>query len=655
MKTNKPINTRAIIFFAIFIFCNSLFIYSQNPTFSWAQFVAGGANDEGKSIALDASGNVYSTGEFRATADFDPGPVTNTLISSGSSDVFILKQDQSGNTLWAKKVGTSTADYSGGIAIDNSGNIIITGSFAGTVDFDPGAAIFNLSSAGSTDIFVLKLDASGNFVWAVNMGGSSTDYGFSIITTNNGDIYTTGQFNGTSDFDPSLANLNLTSNGATDIFISKLNSSGSFLWAKSFGGTGTDYASAIATNSSGVFITGYFQGTVDFNPSAASFNLTSNGSNDVFICTLNNNGVFVWAINMGGTGADVGRAIVTDASGSVLLTGSFNGAADFDPTATSFTLQSSGGVDAYVAKYSASGVLVWAKNFGAAFGDEGYGISSDSQNNIYTTGIFRGTVDFDPGAATFTVSSNASSADVYIQSLDASGNFKWVKTFGNANDELAADIHSDNNINICVVGTFNGTVDFDPDAPVSNLTSNAGDDVFIHKMTVCGPPMAPINTTSSSNLNICSGQYATLSVSGSGTVTWYPTATSTTSLAVGPVFGTPTLATGTYSYYVGAFTCTLSLTRTQITVTVSACTGVNEKSNFLSMVKAYPNPSSGLYTMEVPCEMKISVINILGKQILEQHVFEGKNQIDLSNYDSGIYFLSLKGKDEESVIKLIKD
>ncbi len=649
----KKIKSNTLI--ALFCFASAMSVFSQAPTFSWAQHIAGTNNDVGKAIAVDATGNIYSIGEFRGTADFDPTAVTNTLASNGSSDVYILKQDANGNTLWAKKFGSTTADYAGGVAIDNSGNVIVTGSFAGTVDFDPSAAIFNMTSAGSTDICVLKLDVNGNFIWARAMGGTSTDYGLSVTVTSAGDVYTTGQFNGAADFDPSILNFNLNAVSASDIFISKLDASGSFIWAKGFGGTGTEYSAAIATNSSGVFVTGYFQGTVDFDPSSNTFNLTSNGSNDAFICTLNNSGNFVWAINVGGTGADVGQGIDLDASGNVLITGSFNGTADFNPTASTFTLLSSGSVDAYVAKYSQSGTLIWAKSFGASFGDEGYGISSDSQNNIYTTGIFRGTVDFDPGAATFTLSSNASSDDVYIQSLDASGNFKWVKAFGNLNDEQAAGISTNNNIDICVVGTFNGTVDFNPDGGINNLTSNLGDDAFTHKMNVCGPPIAPINTTANSNLNICSGQYATLSVSGSGTVTWYPTATSTTSLAVGPVFGTPTLATGTYSYYVESSTCTLSLTRTQITVTVSACTGVNENSDFLSMVKTYPNPSSGFYTIEAPYEMKISVVNILGKKILAQPIFEGKNQIDLSNYDSGIYFLSLKDRIQESVIKLIKD
>ncbi|MDX2173190.1 MAG: T9SS type A sorting domain-containing protein [Bacteroidota bacterium] len=649
----KKIKSNTLI--VLFCFANLTSLFSQAPTFSWAQHIAGTNNDVGKAIAVDATGNIYSIGEFRGTADFDPSAVTNTLASNGSSDVYILKQDANGNTLWAKKFGSTSADYAGGVAIDNSGNVIVTGSFAGTVDFDPSAAIFNITSAGSTDICVLKLDANGNFIWARAMGGTSTDYGLSVTVTSVGDVYTTGQFNGTADFDPSILNFNLTAVSATDIFVSKLDAFGGFIWAKGFGGTGTDYSAAIATNSTGVFVTGYFQGTVDFDPSSSTSNLTSNGSNDAFICTLNNSGNFVWAINIGGTGADVGQGIDLDASGNVLVTGSFNGTADFNPTASTFTLLSMGSVDAYVAKYSQSGTLIWAKSFGASFADNGYGISTDSQNNIYTTGIFRGTVDFDPGAATFTVSSNTSSDDVYIQCLDASGNFKWVKAFGNLNDEQAAGISTNNNIDICVVGNFNGTVDFNPDGGINNLTSNLGDDAFTHKMNICLPPMPPTNTTSNINLTICNGQFASLTASGGGTLTWYPTSTSSTSLATGPIYNTPTLTTGNYSYFVEASTCTTSATRTQITVTVSSCTGLNENSNFLSMVKTYPNPSSGLYTIDAPYQMQISVINVLGKKILEQTIFEGKNQIDLSNYVSGIYFLSVKGKAKESVIKLIKD
>ena len=122
---------------------------------------------------------------------------------------------------WAKSMGGADRDYGSSIALDGSGNVYTTGFFEGTSDFDPGAGVFNLTSAGSVDIFVSKLDASGNFVWAKAMGGANLDVGYSIALDGSGNVYTTGYFFGTSDFDPGAGVANLTSAGIYDIFVAK--------------------------------------------------------------------------------------------------------------------------------------------------------------------------------------------------------------------------------------------------------------------------------------------------------------------------------------------------------------------------------------------------------------------------------------------------
>src|SRR5262249_14945501 len=160
-------------------------------------------DDIGYSIAVDASGNVYTTGFFHGTVDFDPGSGTKNLVATGSNtDIFISKLDASGNYVWAKKIGGNTADIGYSIAFDASGNVYTTGSFQGTVDFDPGTGTQNLVASGSTEIFISELDASGNFVLAKHMGGGLYGYGQCIKVDASGNIYTTGYFSGTADFDP---------------------------------------------------------------------------------------------------------------------------------------------------------------------------------------------------------------------------------------------------------------------------------------------------------------------------------------------------------------------------------------------------------------------------------------------------------------------
>ena len=178
-------------------------------------------------------------------------------------------------------------DLSRGLALNNAGEAIIIGDFSGTVDFDPGIGVSNLTSNGYRDVFIEKLDANGNFVWAKSMGGTLHDYGFSITSDALGNVYVTGYFLETVDFDPGPATFNLTSNGFTDIFILRLDASGNFVWAKSVGGSAHDNGQSITTDASGnVYVTGWYSGSLDFDPDPTTFNLTSIGGSDVFVQKL---------------------------------------------------------------------------------------------------------------------------------------------------------------------------------------------------------------------------------------------------------------------------------------------------------------------------------------------------------------------------------
>ncbi len=219
-----------------------------------------------------------TTGGFGYTVDFDPGPGIFNLSASNQLDVFISKLDANGNFVWAKSMGGQAVNQSYGrsISVDSSGNVFTTGNFYGTGDFDPGPGIFNLSSAGSADIFISKLDSSGFFVWAKRLGGNSDDIVYSNAIDASGNVYTTGNFYATGDFDPGPGIFNLSSAGNTDIFISKLNNNGNFVWAKRIGRQfGSEEARSIKIDAFGnIYTTGVFGGTVDVDPSSNIFNLT---------------------------------------------------------------------------------------------------------------------------------------------------------------------------------------------------------------------------------------------------------------------------------------------------------------------------------------------------------------------------------------------
>ena len=171
---------------------------------------------------MDHQGNVYTTGYFEGSVDFDPGIGTNLLTSAGLIDIFVLKLDTSGNFQWAKSMGGNSNDAGCSIALDGSGNVYTTGYFLATADFDPGPGTTNITSAGLTDIFISKLDAAGNFIWVKGIGGTYTDRAQSIAVDNLDNIYTTGFFCETADFDPGEGTSTLTSAGLDDIFVLKL-------------------------------------------------------------------------------------------------------------------------------------------------------------------------------------------------------------------------------------------------------------------------------------------------------------------------------------------------------------------------------------------------------------------------------------------------
>ena len=248
-------------------------------------------------------------------------------------------------------------DRGSSVAVDSSGNTYVAGDFTGAADFDPGVGTANLTSTGNSDAYVVKLNSSGVYVWAKKFGGTDFDYGFSVAVDSSGNTYVAGYFRGTVDFDPGANTVELWSRGSEDAFVVKLNSSGVYVWAKRFGGTGYDYGFSVAVDSSGnTYVAGHFSGTADFDPDDINFNnLTSNGSQDAFVVKLNSSGVYVWAKRFGGTDYDYGFSVAVDSSGNTYVAGYFTNSADFDPGIGTANLTSAGNYDAFVVKLNSVG------------------------------------------------------------------------------------------------------------------------------------------------------------------------------------------------------------------------------------------------------------------------------------------------------------
>jgi len=459
-------------------------VFAQEPMFAWAKRMGGSASDLGYSIAVDATGNVYTTGFFAGTVDFDPGPGVFNLGTAGSSNIFVSKLDAAGNFLWAKQMVGESWGSGNSLALDLAGNVYITGEFEGTTDFDPGPDVFNMSALGERDIFVTKLDSSGNFLWAKRIGGEAWEQGNSLALDAAGNIFLTGYFTGTADFDPGPDVFNLSSAGGSDVFVAKLDFAGNFLWAKRMGGPLWDSGNSLALDPAGnVCITGDFAETVDFDPGMAVFNLTSAGNRDIFVSKLDAAGNFLWARRMGGTAWDEGNSLAIAATGDIYLTGGFNGIADFDPGPSLFHLTSTGAMDIFVTKLDTAGNLIWAKQMGGAGTDNGSALTVDAVGNIYITGSFVGTADFDPGPGVFNLSTPGGYREIFVIKLDALGNFLWANRMGGTFDDFGHSLTVDAAGNIHITGRFRNTGDFDPGPGVFNLSSAGYDDIFVLKLS----------------------------------------------------------------------------------------------------------------------------------------------------------------------------
>ena len=385
-----------------------------NGQFLWVKGIGGSSFDYANDIKVDANGDLFITGVFKNTVDFDPGSSTHNLTSNGQYDAFVLKMDNNGNHIWSVSYGGGGYDYGNEIDVDSFGNIWVIGSFRNTVDFNPGSATSDKTSVGGEDIYVLKLNFLGNFLSVQTMGGTDNDNPLSLAIDAFGFLFVTGTFGGTADFNPGNTTTNLSSSGSTDIFLVKLNFSGGLLFAKSFGGTGDDGATDVKIDANGnLLMTGYFSETVDFDPSNnGTTNLSSLGFEDAFTLKLNNLGDLVWAKSFGNNNFIRGNVVNYDSDGNIYTGGFFRGICDVDPGNNVIPINSNGFMDIVLQKLDPFGNFLSVMTLGAS-GDDQIIDMKIINNEFYLCGTFMDQVDFNPSILDNPLISNGDE-DVFV-------------------------------------------------------------------------------------------------------------------------------------------------------------------------------------------------------------------------------------------------
>ncbi|BDS11941.1 SBBP repeat-containing protein [Aureispira anguillae] len=320
-----------------------------------------------------------------------------------------------------------------------------------------------------------------SFSWAKQAGGNKADEGKSIAIDNDGNVYTTGEYSSNGDFDPGTGVFNLTTNDWNyQIFVQKLTPDGDLIWAKSFGGNGYDHGEKIRLDADGnIYVTGWFENTVDF----AGFTKTASGLRDIFLLKMSSSGTVLWVETFGGAGYTTPNDLIIDDAMNIYMTGGFSVSATFG----SQTFTSNGAHDAFVLKMDQGRNLQWVNTLGGNGSDIAISVEVDRNKNVYTTGAFTGTVDFDPSSNnSYYLSSTSSVEDTYIQKLDSAGHLVWAKSFGADWEDHPYDIHLDKNEDLYIIGRFGLTIDFDLGPNTFFLTGNGSLDAYLLKIDTAG-------------------------------------------------------------------------------------------------------------------------------------------------------------------------
>ena len=515
---------------------------------------------------------------------------------------------------WAIKAGGTSSDEGRAIIMDDAGNSYVTGKFGGSATFGS----YSLASSGSFDIFVAKMDAGGNWLWAAKAGGTSWDEGTGIRIDDVGNIYVTGYFRDTATF----GSYSLYSSGEEDIFVAKTDAGGNWLWAAKAGGSYIDYGCGIVIDAAeNIYVTGFFVDTATFG----SYSLTSSGDSDIFVAKMDGGGNWLWATHAGGTYTDSGNGITLDNAGSSYLTGCFFGTATFG----SYSITSSGSKDIFVAKMDVDGSWQWATKAGGGWNDFGSGITIDNAGNSYVIGIFKDTATF----GSYSVTSSGDN-DIFVAKMDVDGSWLWATRAGGTDWDDGYGITIDDAGNSYVTGFFGGIANFG----FCSITSNGFYDIFVAKLDAAGNWLWATKAGGTSNDY---GYGITIDNTGNSYVTGY--------FREIAYFGSNSLfSSGGIDIFVAKLSNSLSAEK-EIGLAVNNLTN-------------YPNPFNPETTISfsIPeaSKIELSIYNIKGQKvkiIVDDEFEKGTHNIIWNGEDSndkqvgsGVYFYKLKvnGKDK---------
>jgi len=374
----------------------SLCKFDSSGNFIWGFGMGSSGKDEGSVITLDSLGNIIIAGRFSNTIDFDPSVNVYTLSNfSISRDIYFAKYTPSGAFVWAKQIGGVLYDDAEDIITDSYNNIYLCGSFQSTCDFDPGPGT-EFRTAQTDDAYIAKYTQDGNLIWVRTFGGVGSEDAASIKLDGLGDIYCAGLFEDVCTFELLPIWNFKTSAGSSDAFYLKMDTTGTIVWVDKIGASGVDAAYGLDYKDNELYITGSFSSIVDFDNSANSFPLTSNGLADIYFLKVNATGGFLHANRAGGMGFDFGMDIRVNNNNEIFATGMFESTSSFGIGAGVKTITSMGIRDNFVVEFDTSLVLKSVFSIGSVGQDNSHTLYFSKDNDLFISGFTGGVADFDP-------------------------------------------------------------------------------------------------------------------------------------------------------------------------------------------------------------------------------------------------------------------
>ena len=444
-------NARFLLFLILSLFLN-IAAHAQKSPLLWATYFGGDTSTWGGALAIDTSGNVYMTGYTYCNGIATKGAF-QTFGDTVNGAIYLAKFSPAGKLLWATYYGFNS--WGTGITIDKSGNVWIVG----TVDNPSGiittsGAYQTIFGGGASDAFIAKFSPSGSLLYSTYFGGNGEDIADNIVTDSFGYIYIAGRTTSTSEIATNGAYKTTGDSINGDAFLAKFNPSGNLIWATYYGGNHLNSTTddLVIDNLSNLYITGYTFSTVGIATSGAFQTSGDSVNGEEYLAKFSSSGSLIWATYDGEYNGLL--AVSTDIYNNVYITGNADdtGIATVGAYQTSFAGGNPFG-DAFLAKFSPSGSLLWATYYGGGGDDEANNAVTDKSGNVYISGITNSIAGIATSGAYQTA--NAGGYDAFLAKFNSSGNLLWATYYGGSGDDYGGDIAIDISGNIYWEGLTN--------------------------------------------------------------------------------------------------------------------------------------------------------------------------------------------------------